>query len=175
MPRRTGACRSSQTLALGMNPASSAPLRRLPSQALDASSNARCCISPRVAFVLRGGLHVARLPSPSPQPLRPAYFLPTRHQPSRVAQALHPSGSRTSETATQGCKVRWVVGAPRRRAAPGAQRHEALCCPATWAPSERIRTLRPACGQRKVAINATSPRQVSRTERPRSKPASAEG
>ena len=68
-----------------------------------------------------------------------------------------------------------VVGAPRRRAAPGCQRHEALCHSAASPPSERIRTLRPARTQRKVATDARSQRSVSLTERPRSTPAEAEG
>ena len=134
MPRGTVACRSSQTLALG----------RHPSPAFVASSNASCRVASRQELLRssrrssRRCVQVARPPSLSPRPSRPAYFVPIRHQPSRVAQALLSfwvSNERDNHARLQG---QVVVGAPRRGAAPGSQRHEALCRSAVLPPLERI-------------------------------------
>ena len=126
-----------------MNPASSASLGRLPSQALDALSNASCSVSPRVAFVLRGSLHVAGPPSLAPLPSRRAYFLLIRHQPSRVAQALQSFWFLRSPGPRGRCQPRKAErsGGGWRSAPPccaGRSEHEALCHSAAWPPPECI-------------------------------------
>ena len=133
-----------------------------------------CRVSPRVASVFAEVFK---------SHTRPAFLLHLHAQttssrlatsPSRVAQALHPSGSRTSATATQGCKVRWWL-ALRAAVLRRAVRTRSVVPLGRIADNGAHRTLRPARSQRKVATNARSPRSVSLTERPRSTPVEAEG
>ena len=109
MPRHTGACRSCQTLALGMNPASSAPLGRLRRRRSMRATQVVVSRQELLSFfaeVFKSHARPAFLLHPHAQPT--SSRLAT--SPSRVAQALHPSGSRTSATATQGSKVRrWLA------------------------------------------------------------------